>query len=42
MRLIQVGAIAPHLSRGEVRLIGLNIALLALAAAAMWLATTWL
>jgi hypothetical protein len=40
--LIQVGAISLHLSRGEARLIGLNIALLALAGAAIWLSTTWL
>jgi hypothetical protein len=39
--LIQVGGIIVHLSRGEARLIGLNIALLAAAAAAAWLATTW-
>jgi uncharacterized membrane protein len=42
LALIQAGAIAVHLSRGEARLIGLNIALLAAAAAAAWLATTWL
>ncbi|MGW0807874.1 DoxX family protein [Nonomuraea sp. NPDC002799] len=40
--LIQVGGIAVHLSRGEARLIGLNIALLAAAAAAAWLGTVWL
>jgi hypothetical protein len=40
--LIQVGAIALHLRRGEVKLIGLNIALLALAGAALWLSTIWL
>jgi hypothetical protein len=40
--LIQVGGIALHLSRGEARLIGLNIALLAIAAVTAWLATTWL
>ncbi|MFG2004345.1 DoxX family protein [Spirillospora sp. NPDC048911] len=40
--LIQVGGIAVHLSRGEARLIGLNIALLVAAAATAWLATTWL
>jgi hypothetical protein len=37
--LIQAGAIVVHLSRGETRLIGLNIALLVAAAAAAWLAT---
>ena len=40
--LIQVGAISLHLSRGEARLIGLNIAPLALAGAAIWLSATWL
>jgi uncharacterized membrane protein YphA (DoxX/SURF4 family) len=39
--LIQVGALALHLSRGEVKVIGLNIGLLALAVVAAWLATTW-
>jgi DoxX-like family len=40
--LIQVGGIALHVSRGEARQIGLNIALLAAAAATAWLGTTWL
>ncbi|MET9408987.1 DoxX family protein [Streptomyces sp. NPDC002935] len=40
--LIQVGGIVVHVSRGEARLIGLNIALLLAAAAAIWLGTTWL
>ncbi|MEV4475174.1 DoxX family protein [Nonomuraea sp. NPDC049504] len=40
--LIQVGGIAVHLTRGEARLIGLNIVLLAAAAATAWLGTTWL
>ncbi len=40
--LIQVGGIFVHVSRGEARLIGLNIALLVTAAATAWLATTWL
>jgi hypothetical protein len=40
--LIQVGGIAVHLSRGEARLIGLNIALLVAAAVTVWLGTTWL
>lgn len=39
---IQIGGISLHLSRGEVKVIGLNIALLALAAAAVWLATVWI
>jgi hypothetical protein len=42
LALIQVGGIAVHLSRGEARQIGLNIGLLAAAAAAAWLGTTWL
>jgi hypothetical protein len=37
--LIQAGAIVVHLSRGEARLIGLNIALLVAAVAAAWLST---
>ena len=41
LALIQVGGIALHLSRGEARLIGLNIALLAAAGVTIWLATTW-
>ncbi|QXJ19692.1 DoxX family protein [Actinomadura graeca] len=40
--LIQIGGITVHLSRGEARMIGLNIVLLAAAAAAVWLGTTWL
>ncbi|MER5474460.1 DoxX family protein [Streptomyces sp. NPDC002685] len=40
--LIQVGGIVVHVSRGEARLIGLNIALLLAAAAAIRLGTTWL
>jgi hypothetical protein len=40
--LIQLGGIALHLSRGEARLIGLNIGLLVTAAAVAWLGTTWL
>jgi hypothetical protein len=40
--LIQVGGIRVHMSRGEVREIGLNIALLGLAAAAAALGTVWL
>ncbi|MFI6348304.1 DoxX family protein [Streptomyces sp. NPDC050560] len=42
LALIQVGGITLHLSRGEARLIGLNIALLAAAGALVWLGTTWL
>jgi hypothetical protein len=40
--LIQVGGIAVHLSRGEAKVIGLNIALLVAAAVTAWLGTTWL
>jgi hypothetical protein len=40
--LIQIGAIALHLSRGEARLIGLNITLVAVIAVTVWLGTTWL
>jgi hypothetical protein len=40
--LIQVGAMALHLRRGEVKLIGLNVVLLALAGVAIWLVTAWL
>lgn len=40
--LIQVGGIVVHLTRGEARQIGLNIVLLAAAAATAWLGTTWL
>ncbi len=40
--LIQIGGISLHLKRGEVKVIGLNIVLLALAAVEIWLATVWL
>lgn len=40
--LIQVGGISLHLSRGEVKVIGLNLVLLALAGVEIWLATVWL
>jgi len=39
--LLQAGAIRVHLSRGD-RRIGLNLALLLMAGAAVWSATTWL
>ncbi len=42
LALIQVGATGLHLRRREVNVIGLNIALLALAAVAAWLSTVWL
>jgi hypothetical protein len=38
---LQVLAIRLHLSRGEAKLIGLNIVLILLAAIAAWLATTF-
>ncbi len=40
--LLQIGAMRLHLSRGEVRETGLNIALIVLAATAAWLATVWI
>lgn len=40
--LIQVGGISLHLSRGEAKLIWLNIVLLVLAGVEIWLATAWL
>lgn len=40
--LIQVGGITLHVSRGEARLIGLNVVLLVAAAVAVWLSTVWL
>jgi len=40
--LIQVGALSLHVSRGEFKVIGLNIVLLGLAGVAIWLSTVWL
>ncbi|MEU0132499.1 DoxX family protein [Streptomyces sp. NPDC006296] len=40
--LVQIGGTALHLSRGEVRVIGLNAVLLVWAAVTAWLATVWL
>jgi hypothetical protein len=40
--LLQIGGIGLHLSRGEARLIGLNVGLLVTAGVTVWLATTWL
>ena len=40
--LVQVGGITVHLRRGEVRVLGLNVVLLVLAAIEVWLATVWL
>jgi hypothetical protein len=42
LALLQVGATALHLSRHEANQIWLNLTLLAAAALATWLATTWL
>jgi len=39
--VLQVLATGLHLSRGEAKLTGLNLALIGLAGAAAWLATTW-
>ncbi|MFD4690564.1 DoxX family protein [Streptomyces sp. NBC_00683] len=39
--VLQVLATGLHLSRGEVRETGLNVALIVLAGAAAWLATAW-
>jgi hypothetical protein len=39
--MIQIGGISLHLRRGEARLIGFNIFLLALAGVTIWLATVW-
>lgn len=40
--LVQIGGIAVHVRRGEFRVLGLNVALLLLAAVEIWLATIWL
>ncbi|WP_127505488.1 DoxX family protein [Actinoplanes solisilvae] len=42
LALLQVGGIVVHLSRGEARVVGLNVALLVLAGVAAGLATVWL
>jgi hypothetical protein len=39
--VLQVLATALHLSRGEVKVTGLNAALIVLAGATVWLATVW-
>ena len=39
--VLQVLATALHLSRGEARVTGLNLALIALAGVTAWLATSW-
>jgi hypothetical protein len=40
--LIQIGGTIVHLTRGEAKVIGLNVALLVLAAVEIRLATSWL
>ena len=40
--LVQIGGITLHLRRGEIRVLGLNVALLVLAVVEVWLATVWL
>jgi hypothetical protein len=40
--IIQVGAIVVHVRRGELKVLGMNVALLVLAAVAAWLSTSWL
>src|SRR5690242_4310350 len=40
--VLQILATGLHLSRGEVKVTALNIALIAIAAVEVWLATTWL
>jgi uncharacterized membrane protein len=40
--LLQIGGITLHLSRGEAKVIGLNIVLLVAGGGAFWLATVWL
>jgi len=39
--LVQIGGITVHIVRGEIKVLGLNIALLVLAAVTVWLATIW-
>ena len=40
--VVQIGAIALHLKRGETNVLGLNVVVTVLAAAAVWLSTVWL
>ncbi len=40
--LVQIGGIVTHVSRGEYKVIGLNIGLLVAAAVTAWLGTVWL
>jgi hypothetical protein len=40
--LLQIGALSLHLSRGEAKIVWINVVLLILAGAEIWLATIWL
>ena len=42
LALVQIGGLALHLSRGEARVIGTDIALLVLTAVTVLLGTVWL
>ncbi|BEL07093.1 DoxX family protein [Actinoplanes sichuanensis] len=42
LTVVQIGGIVVHVSRGEVKVIGLNIGLLIASAVTGWLATIWL
>ena len=42
LAVLQIAAIGVHLRRGEAKLIGLNLVLVALSAVTIWLATVWL
>jgi len=42
LAVLQLAAIGLHLRRGEAKLIGLNLVLVALIAVTIWLATVWL
>jgi hypothetical protein len=39
--LVQIGGIILHVSRGEAKVIGLNIMLVVAAGATVWLASAW-
>jgi len=41
LAVIQLAAISVHLRRGEAKLIGLNLVLVAVIAVTIWLATVW-
>lgn len=42
LALVQLVAIGLHVARGELKVLGFNVFLLALAAVTIWLATVWL